>query len=362
MALTDLSPYTPRVLTSMVQRLGDGRENFLLNNYFTQHNVHAADMIDFGVLQVTARVLVYAKDGQEAIPYGKHIGTLNTVRPTHIRSKIVFPKQFFDTIDPTIEGYTGLTTNRNDQITPKIAREQMLWRRDADRTLEVQCAQALSAGTITIVYEDGATATVSMGYTGDSLTVGDTLNLQPPLEGTNLWTANNSNPFNTIEDLINQIKESPGGQQGAFDVIMGYLAWKTIMNNPKLLALLDNRNVNIGQMSPTAGAIYKGIFNGVRIFQYSMGYVNSGGTRVQVFDPKKIVVLPQSPQNFSIEYGAVYDFPGDDATMPQYMPVEYFSRRAVEKTDPPIVAIYAETNPLALIKNPAAIRVQQVVA
>lgn len=364
MALTDLSSFTPRVLTQSVNLLGDGRENFLLNNYFTQRNTRASELIDFGKLQVAARVLMYAREGQEAIPRLKHSGTLNAVKAPHIRQKITLDKEFFKTLDPSLNTYMGPYTDPQAQIAEKVTREQSILRRDADRTMEVQCAQALTTGLITLTFDNGDTATIDMGFTTGT---GDTYNIQPDLTGTDLWSSANSNIFKTIETLANQIRKNPiGGYRGPLVCLMGFDAWMAILGNSKLFAMVNNNsNLNLGGGTPSAQQIYKLTLNGIPIYQYSMGYQNKSGTLVEVMDSKSIVLMPAAPDSFSIEFGPVFDFldpnPVASGAVQQFIQTEYFSK-FVMYPDPPITDLIVETNPLALIRNPTAIRIQKVMA
>jgi hypothetical protein len=363
MALTDLSQFTPRVLSQSVQILGDARQNYLLNNLFTRHNTHPTDLIDFGSMQIQAHLLAYTKAGAEAQPVSKASGDIKAVKAPMIRVKKALDQEFFRVLNPALASYMGTYTDPNAQAAEKVAIEQADLRRRLDRMIEIQCVQALTSGTITLLLGDGSTlGTISMGFTGTAgaATIDPSVNIQKTLTGTDLWSNNDANPFITLETLAAQVRDY-SDYSGQLVALIGLDAWLAILNNDKWFKMLNNNSTFVlGQGQPAATALYKGTFNGIDFFQYSQGYVNSAGARVQAFPSDSIVIMPASPDNFSIEFGAPFDYPDPAVRIPQFIQTEYFSKFATHQ-DPPESDLIVESRPLALIKNPKAIRIQKVI-
>jgi len=355
-----ISQFTPRAMTASVRMMGDGRQNFLTNSVFERGGMHPTESINFGVMKVLARALVYQKLGGPAVPVNKSAADANSVTAPRLRLKTVMDEGFALILNPALASYVGPYTDPQAQMAEKVAMEQRKLRMRVDRAIELQAAEGLSTGIVTIPYEDGSSATVVYGYTGNGVLVGDGYTIQPTLAGTNVWSSVQSKPMDVLEALASQIRDG-SDYGGAFDVLLGADAWAALMNNDKAMKQLDNRNLNIGQMAPVAAALFKGMFNGMQIFQYSIGYHNVAGARVQAFNSKLAVVVPrQGTGLLTVEHAAVFEQATPEASA-SFIQTDYFSK-TVHHEDPPVDEIIVESRPLALVKDPSAIRVQQVLA
>jgi hypothetical protein len=350
--------FTSRALTQAVRTLGDGRENFLVNVVFGRGQNHPTNLIDFGVMNIPARVALFRKPNEPALPVNKHTGDSKAVSAPKIRLKKVFDENHAAVLNPALDSYAGPYMDPNAQIAEKVAMEQAELRRRIDRTVEVMCAQALFTGSITLTFEDGSTATITMEYTGDGATAGDTLTIQKALAGTDAWGSATSKPWRTIETLVKQIRNH-SDYSGPCDLMAGTDSFLALVENEKVRQHLDTNNLAVGSLGMSAQAAYRGTYNGVRIFVYENGYVNSAGTRVEVWDGKSIAVVPQGGGGqLTIEHGAVYDRP-EGAMQAQFIQTDYFSKWHTED-DPAVEELIVESRPLPLVKNPKVIRIQKV--
>jgi hypothetical protein len=352
--------FTSRALTQAVRTLGDGRENFLKSTIFGMGQMHPTNLIDFGVMNIPARVALFRKPGEGALPVNKHTGDSKAVSAPRIRLKKTFDENFAAVLNPALGSYAGPYMDPNAQIAEKVAAEQEELRRRIDRTIEVMCAQALFTGSITLTFEDGSTATISMEYTGDGATAGDTLTIQKALSGTDLWSSATSKPWRTIETLVKQIRNN-SDYSGPIDIMLGTEAFLALIENEKVRQHLDTNNLAAGNLALVAQAMYRGTYNGVRLFVYENGYVNSSGTRVEVWDGKSIAAVPAGGgSQLTIEHGAVYDRP-EGSSQASFIQTDYFSKWHMED-DPAVEELIVECRPLALVKNPKVIRIQKVLA
>lgn len=357
-----ISRFSPRALTRGVQIMGDGRQNFLINTLFEAGALHPTDTIDFGKLRVNARVAVYQRAGGPAVPINKSAADAKTVLAPKIREKIVLDENFATVLDASDANYAGPYTDPNSQLPGKVAREQAKLRMRIRRAIELQAAQGLTLGVITITYEDGGTATIDLEFTSATAAGDYSKTILLARTGTDLWSSGSSKPWDLLENMADGIYDG-SDYSGPLDVLMGSNAWLAFFNNAKVKADLDNRNLTAGDMNPAAQSLFKGNYNGFGIYKYANGYVNSAGTRVQAFGANKIVMLPAGGAmsgKMTIEYGAVFDKP-TEAEQARFIQTDIFSKM-VGHEDPPVDEIIVESRPLALIKDPSVIRVCDVLA
>lgn len=352
-----LASFTPRSLSAVMNDLGDKRVNFLLNSIFKRRNTHVTDTIDIGKLTADARIVPYTRKHEPAVPVNKLAGSLGTLVAPIIRTKKVLDEDFFATLNPGMTSYQGPYTDPNTQAADKIALELDDLRRRTDKTIEKAAAEALSTGSITITYEDASNLTLSMGYTGDGATAGESYTIQPTLSGTDAWSASTSKKLVTISELARQIRAF-SDWDGMIDVIMGYKACREFTDDAKIQKLLDTKSLNIGSLSLTEQAAFKGVINGMRIWEYQGGYISGTVTLNAIWDPWKIAAIPAGSDAFSVEFGAVFEreAPGQN---PKFIRTEYFSKINQEE-EPPVSELISESRPIPVVRNPRAVRVQTV--
>ncbi len=355
-----LDAFTPRVLTANVRNMGNAQELLLQNRLFRPSGiVRSSGKIDFGKLSANIKAALYRKTGEGALAVESLEGTLNSVDAPKIRLKVVYDENKASTLNPGLQSYAGPYTDPQTQLAEKIAEDQLNLRRMAERAMELQCAQALELGTVTITYEQGDTATVSFGYTGNGSLSGDSYTIQPDLAGTDLWTDAASDPLKTLRTLGRQVR-AYSDYGGALDVYMGSSAATAFLANTKAQAILDKRNIVPGQVRPVDGTAYLGSFGGFNLFEYVFDYETAAAARTAGFTATKIAVVPALPQDwFSIEYAAVYDFV-EGSQQASWIPTDWFSKMHAEG-DPPVNELIVECRPLAIIKKPEAVRIQKVV-
>lgn len=356
-----LEAFTPRVLTSGVRKLRTPRL-FLFNTFFTRRNNWPTNMISFGVLNGNAKLVPYTRPGEPAIPVDFISGDLKSFAPPILNPKKIFDENKAETLNPGLDTYRGPFTDPNTQIAEKIALEQQDLLDKINRTVEVQCAQAIEGGEIIFAYNDNTSASLSFGYTGDGSTEGDALTIQPTLDGTDAWDSAGSDPVMDIRRWQRQIQEN-SDWSGPVALLLGWEAADALLKNDSVRKLLDVQRMNAGNLTIASqnGFTYLGELAGVPIWQYVMGYQNAAGVYTAAFSSKKAVMLPQGSDYFTVEYGAVFDRPnGQREGVPEFIRTDYFSKM-VSKEDPPVLELSVISKPAAIIKNVDPIRVCQVV-
>jgi hypothetical protein len=354
-----LDAFTPRSLTENVNKIGNAQEFLLQKRVFSRRRTHPTEVIDFGVIADNLRISGYTRNGQSARPVSKVAGQLKKVEAPAIRLKKTLDADFIRTLNPGLATYMGpYATDPQSQVAEKLAIEQADLKNKIDRQVEITAAEALSTGEATLTHEDGGTVAIDYEYTGDGVSAGDGLTIQPALSGTNAWSSTGAKPLSDLQTLFDQITAS-SNYGGPLDVLMGVDAAKAFLNHEKVMKALDIRNLDGLGLSLVERARLRGVLGDVMIFSYAISYKNSGGTLVSGFNSKTIVVLPRDPSAFSLEFGAVCDYPDPSAQALAMIETEYFSK-LVRHEDPAATDLIVQSNPIPVIKRPEAVRVLTV--
>lgn len=359
-----IARFTPREMTEGVRNVGDALSNFLTQKFFSRRNLHATATIDYGELNGDAKLALYSHVDAPAVPVDHMAGASKTVVAPRIRLKKIFDRNKAETLNPGINPYAGPYTDPNEQLLQKILEEQMDLRRKIDRSIEVQAAQALGTGSVTITYPDASTATITFGYTGtatggsQTMTDTDSYNIQQTRTGTNAWSSEKARPNDDLKHMVNQIRNN-SDYDGPLCVVMGPGAFSMYVNCPTVKDFYDNRNMRMGSLSPLDFQRYVGNAGALDLFEYVSGYENSAGARVASWASNLVAVVPMDTSGFSTEFGAVFDYAEPGAMNQQFIKTDYFSK-FVRREDPAVTELIVESNPLVLVKKPKAIRVMTV--
>lgn len=353
LAFTD---YDAVVLTEGIQNLGTAEPKLLAGRVFTGGGSHMTGNIEYGKITMRANVSRYRRTGEGAAPVQLIEGDLKSVRAPKIRLSKTWDETNASVNNPGLSSYMRKNTDPNANLAAQIDLDQMHLRDMVYNDIEVQCAQALALGVITLNFDDGTTDTIDFGYTS-----GATLdkNIQTALSGGDTWDNATVNPIKTLESHARGIRRYTQ-YGGLYDVYMGYDAWDALQNNATIMAKLDNQNVNLGNMSLAQQADFKGRLGAFSLYVVEWGYFDISGTFVPALDSKTIVTVPSTSNGFTIEYGAVWDAMSESERA-GWIQTDYFSKFYTEG-DPPNTSLIVESRPLALIKNPDLVRVQTVLA
>ena len=138
-----------------------------------------------------------------------------------------------------VDPFTAAYQEYSLAVSAKMARGFTLIGGKIDRAVELQASQILQTGILTLT--DGAGATVY------------TLDFKPkathfPTTGTAWSTVATADPLGDLEALASVIRAD--GKIDPDMVIMGAVALKNFMRNADVLAQLDNRRIDIGEIAP----------------------------------------------------------------------------------------------------------------
>lgn len=196
-------------------------------------------------------------------------------------------------------GSTTIDAGIMSQLLNNAADKYGMIQAKIERAYELQRAQALTTGIITL-------------QNGDNIDFQrDALSLVANGAG-NTWATGTVDPRENIQTGCNFLRTKGKVQGGVFNIIMGENAYSDFVNNTIIqntadIMRMDFINLNAPQRNST-GASYMGrIACGpylVDIWTYPEYYETSNNVMTPYIDPKKYVLLPQTPR-FEMSFAAV---------------------------------------------------------
>lgn len=204
------------------------------------------------------------------------------------------------------------------------AEKMLQLRAKIERSYELQCAQALTTGIVTVASGDNIDFKRKAGSLVDL--------------GSGNYFANNVDPFAVLEAGANFIRQTGKAQGGVINAICGSTALSTLLANTVFtgrqgLVNLVLDAVAAPQRNSVGGTLHGEITCGsyrVRLWSYPEFYDNASGTSTPYIDPKKIVLLPEMPK-FKLGFGAVPQLPtaGNGVLKGAYVIGDYVDERAI---------------------------------
>lgn len=184
------------------------------------------------------------------------------------------------------------------------------------RAIELQAAQVLQTGTVTLKDSNG-TALYTLDYKPKASHFPDA--------GT-AWGAGGDTPLADLASLGNEIRTD--GLNDPDMLCFGENAWQRFIENETVRQLLDNRRIEVGNIRTGERVGDGGIFRGTieignyqyEIWSYAGRYTDPAtGNSVQYMDPDK-VVMRASAGRLDATFGAIPRFAAPDSRVMPYLP------------------------------------------
>jgi hypothetical protein len=199
------------------------------------------------------------------------------------------------------------------------------------RAKEIQCAQVLITGKVTMQY--GATASIDYKRKAGSIV---------DLGAGNYW-ASNVDPFVTLTNACDFIRKTGRSGAGTYNAILGSQALADLLANTKFTARQNYFNMSLDAVvAPSGtrsalGCTFHGIVTAgsykVQLWAYPQFYDLDNGdgtyTSTAYFDPKQVAVIPEIPR-FRMVHCAVPMLIGQPGQLPQqgeYVMQEFLDER-----------------------------------
>jgi len=184
------------------------------------------------------------------------------------------------------------------------------------RTIELQAAQILQTGTITL-YNSANVAAYTLDYKPKTAHIATTAIS---------WSAGNATIIADIETMCDLVRDN--GQVDVTRMIMGKAAFKNALANTAFAALFDKDGFNLGMLDPQKrgmGEKYQGFVNigayRIEIYTYNASYIDLGGTRRNYILDDNVIFLPdEADLDFRKCFGGIPQIVAVDPRFASYLP------------------------------------------
>lgn len=323
---------------------------FIKKLLFGDHQPQATENIEFGVFTGDREVAPFVERDGEAIPVSGYGEVFQTVSPPNIRIKRpVKPSTLLFNRHPGevifIESQDQLVSAAERHVARDVKRLADL----ITNAEEYLCALALR-GVISYTAADEANFTITLPKpSGNNVT----LSL--------FWDGGSEDPAADFATAKKLISDEVGLQPT--DCIMGSEAMDAFMASDAVKAILDQRNIQAGQLSLEEqfrddGAIYLGRFCGVKCWGYPRT-VKVAGVATDLIRAKYVefVCATAAAENV-LYYGAIPDL---DAFEGRLFVAERFSKSWMQQ-DPSVMQMLAHSRPLPIPRRPGSMVSMKVVS
>lgn len=326
--------FEPRTMLEAVEQLYPAK-TFLRDTFFKEVRSAETEHIDIDIIKGKRRMApfvhpkmpgkVMARDGYQA----------KTYTPPLVNPKRVTTAEHILMRRPG-EAIYGSGKNAEERA-QEIVGEDLIFLDDAiTRREEWMAAQALFSGKIEVKGE-GVEEIVDFGHTLKETLVGDAK-----------WNASNADPLTDLRKWRSACITTSGITPDIS--ILGVDVADHFMNNSKLLKLLDNRRVALGQIEPKElpnGVTYLGYIGGrvnMDLYTYEEWYIDDDGIE-KAMVPANKVLTASTKARFLRAYGAYIDMTPDGGVTVNAVP--RYPRTFVEN-DPPVRFIQMCSRPLLI--------------
>lgn len=168
-----------------------------------------------------------------------------------------------------------------------------------ERAYELQCAQVFDTGIVQL------NAGINIDFKRKAGSLVDKGN-------GNYWLTNTINPYTDLEAGCNFLRQVGKAQGGIVNAILGSTALSHFLGNDIVKNRADVRNFALDNVSTPQrtsvgaslhGEVTAGAYT-VRLWSYPEFYDNANGVSTPYIDPKKVILLPESPK-FTLGFAAV---------------------------------------------------------
>lgn len=168
-----------------------------------------------------------------------------------------------------------------------------------ERAYEVQCAQVLETGIVTLTNDDN----IDFSRKATSLVAN---------AAGNTWATGTVDPFGTLETGCNFLRQVGKATGGTFNAILGSTALSDLLSNTLFKARQNLFNmaldaVHAPQRNSVGATLHGQVTAGsykVNLWAYPQFYDDANGTSTPYINPKKVILLPENPR-FKMAFGAV---------------------------------------------------------
>ena len=272
---------------------------FLRDTFFRNTKTFDTDTVDIDIVQGKRRVAAYQSPLDEGKIVTRDGFSTFTYKPPYLKPKMVTTAADLLKRSASETVYTAMSPAA--RMAKQISDDTNNLDDMISRAEEVQCAQAIFTGTVTL--RDAANA----------LTFPMKASHQVTLSGSNLWTDTaNSNPLAKLREFKRLIQQDSG--LNPTKAVFGRAALDAFLVHPKVTAnsgALSSVKTDLGQISPAllpGGVTYWGYLKdpGIDIYTYDGWYRDAADVEQELVPSNKIALIADGAR-FDRLYGVIQD-------------------------------------------------------
>ena len=325
--------FDSRKMLSQIEQMKPA-QNFLRDTFFTETNTSDSPKVDIDIVKGKRRVAPYVSPKLEGKVVERLGYTTHTVEPPHVKPKMVTDVENLYKRMPGQTVYSNCLTPAA-QAALQLGKDLRELNEMIDRVEEVQAAEALNTGAITIA-DDGVSLSVDFLMPADH---------KVTLLTTTRWSETTAVPLDNFRTWRRKILQDSGITPDV--CVMGSGVIDAFLNHASVQNLLNNRRVDLGMINPQAlpnGVTYYGFINevGLDIYGYDEWYVDSGGTEQPMVPANKLWIGSTRARNVR-NYGAIQDVEYGNFAVSRF-PKSWVqpdpSKRFLMLTSAPLMSLY----------------------
>ena len=329
--MAELDYFDPRLVTGVINRRP--RKHTLFTGLFSRRPPSAVELFE---LHIVSRGITLLPAVTNHSPGTMRQGTSREVvfvKAPRFRPKRGFTKPDVFRQPAGANPYVPMADPRE----LALAEDMDLHREEIDYTLEVMCAQAVVRGKLDLydVVDGKRVPTFSVDFrrpAAHNIT----------LSGNKLWTADTSDLLAQTDAWDTLIQEETN--LASSDLYLGSAAWAAFRKHKDVKETIDRTSgMDVGALELRVGRKFKGVWNGLNIYEVSGTYTDMDGTVKRFLDPECALLMASGAQTV-IEYGIPMDLDCEG-------PTEVFAK-VFKQDDPSGIFSLCETRPLPWVKQP----------
>ncbi len=257
---------------------------FLLELFFKLVPPHPTKTVMVDIERGGESMAVFVSPLHEGHVVKKNGYITDTFEPAYIKEKIPFTPDDLLVRQPG-EVLFAPNQDQSDRLNLLVAKNLLILMKRIIRREEWMASQALTLGQMNVV-GDGINRNINFNMLPTHL---------PVLAGNSIWTdLVNADPQANLSTWIDLILDDSG--LNADKVVMGSAAIRSFLNHPKIKEVLNNRRMNIGDITPQlknngAQKIADWYDPNCEIWTYSGKYIDPAtGNRMNLLPPNAVLI------------------------------------------------------------------------
>ena len=320
-------------------------ETFLRDKFFPGKQTHDTRIVEVDIVKAGRKQAPYVSPVREGIVITKQGITTQNITMPYIKFKYDISGVEALKRQPGENPFNARTpAERAQEI---LGKRLLAGKRDIARAIELQAAQALATGKVTLtgVDEGDIPFSVEVDFGRDAA-------LSIAHSAPDYWTAADTNPLDDLRAYARLVFQKSGFNPTT--VVMGDDALTAFLNNASVKSIMDTRRFNRGEISMAPydgqGVRYVGTFDGFDAYHYSEWYVDSAGAEKPMVAANGVILGYSGPTRNTVHYGAIVDLEAGGGNVER----EIFPKTWLQK-DPSVQWLLMQSSPLATLHIPDAI-------